>query len=129
MKASVVITVFNRREEIRKCIDSLKNQDYPKEDYEIIVVDDGSTDNTFEIAYNEKIKVFRYMINRGLGGALNTGISAALLEDADIIVTFDADGQHDFRDISKLRRYLAQGASNRFEDFLKGDPTKVLVLF
>ncbi|OHD13963.1 MAG: hypothetical protein A2086_10525 [Spirochaetes bacterium GWD1_27_9] len=35
----------------------------------------------------------------------------------------------EFRDISKLRRYLAQGASNRFEDFLKGDPTKVLVLF
>ncbi|HOV14832.1 MAG TPA: hypothetical protein PK771_11140 [Spirochaetota bacterium] len=35
----------------------------------------------------------------------------------------------EFRDISKLRRYLAQGASNRFEDFLKGDPTKTLSLF
>lgn len=35
----------------------------------------------------------------------------------------------DFKDISKLRRYLAQGASNRFEDFLKGDPTKTLTLF
>ncbi|HQJ06318.1 MAG TPA: hypothetical protein PLI57_08055, partial [Spirochaetota bacterium] len=35
----------------------------------------------------------------------------------------------EFRDISKLRRYLSQGASNRFEDFLKGDPTKILSLF
>ena len=42
MKISVVISVRNRKEEIKRCIESLLNQDYPKKNYEIVVVDDGS---------------------------------------------------------------------------------------
>ena len=105
MKTIIVIPAYNEEKTIGGVLRKLKDNGYK----DIIVVDDGSKDKTFEIASNEKIKVFKHMINRGLGGALNTGISAALKENADIIVTFDADGQHDFRDISKLNYYIEHG--------------------
>ncbi len=68
--------------------------------FEIVVVDDGSKDDTYKIV-NSIIKekkdgiLCRHLLNRGLGAALKTGIEAALMEDPDVIVTFDADGQHD----------------------------------
>ncbi len=68
----------------------------------IIVVNDGSKDKTAEMAGQCGVQVINHIINRGLGAALRTGFSAAARENADIIITLDADGQHNPEDIPKL---------------------------
>lgn len=60
----------------------------------VVVVDDGSSDATAEEARAAGARVYRHIINRGLGGAIATGLRAALQLGADVIVTLDADGQH-----------------------------------
>ena len=97
LKTVVVIPAYNEEKVIGSVIDNLKKEGFK----EIIVIDDGSVDNTFHVAKEKKVFAYSHIINRGLGGALNTGISAALMHDADIIVTCDADGQHDPNDIKK----------------------------
>jgi polyprenyl-phospho-N-acetylgalactosaminyl synthase len=61
----------------------------------VIVVDDGSSDKTYEVAKKAGAVTLRHAINRGQGAALRTGTEAALRLGADIIVHVDADGQHD----------------------------------
>lgn len=61
---------------------------------EVVVVDDGSEDQTRAEARAAGAHVYRHLINRGLGGGLATGLRAALTTGADIIVTLDGDGQH-----------------------------------
>lgn len=60
----------------------------------VIVVDDGSSDATAEIAEAAGAQVVRHGQNRGKGAALNTGLQIACQLDADVVVTFDGDGQH-----------------------------------
>ncbi len=62
--------------------------------HQVVVVDDGSKDGTAAIARNAGAVVVSHAVNRGLGGALGTGIRAALRLGAEIIITLDADGQH-----------------------------------
>ncbi len=94
----IVIPAYNEEKLIKQTINNLKNYGYNN----IIVVDDGSYDNTYDIISNENIICCKHLINRGLGGALGTGLSCALLYTPKVIVTFDADGQHDPRDIEKV---------------------------
>ncbi len=61
----------------------------------VVVVDDGSVDQTAERARLTKVVVLRHRVNRGQGAALRTGTEAALRLGADIILHVDADGQHD----------------------------------
>jgi glycosyltransferase involved in cell wall biosynthesis len=68
----------------------------------VIVVDDGSSDRTAEIAGNAGAFVVSHAVNRGLGGALGTGIAAALKLGADAVVTMDADGQHRAEDAARI---------------------------
>ncbi len=75
----------------------------------VVVVDDGSTDTTAKRAEESGAFVLRHPINRGQGAALQTGMHFALLQDADIIVTFDADGQHDEADLAALIEPILQG--------------------
>ena len=90
-KLSVVIPAYNEAKEIPKCIESILALNYPKDKIEIIVVDDGSKDNTLEIAQGyEKIgvKVFTKK-NEGTAAATkNYGIKKAT---GDIIATLDGD--------------------------------------
>ena len=62
--------------------------------YAVVVVDDGSSDRTGDIALLAGAVVVRHPINLGQGAALQTGIDYALEQRADALVTFDADGQH-----------------------------------
>jgi glycosyltransferase involved in cell wall biosynthesis len=70
--------------------------------YRVVVVDDGSTDATAELAARAGAEVLRHPINLGQGAALQTGIDYALLRGASHLVTFDADGQHRAEDIAAL---------------------------
>lgn len=88
-KISIIVPVFNAEKHIRVCIESLINQNYPKNCYEIILVDNGSTDGTKDIMdiYKDKIKIF-YEQKRGSYAARNTGMRNA---DGDIIAFTDSD--------------------------------------
>lgn len=104
MKITVVIPAFNEAKVISSVVSAVKG----KVD-EVIVVDDGSSDNTARVAKNAGAKVARHFLNRGQGAALQTGISFALKTGADIIVTFDADGQHVAEEIEQVVKPLLLG--------------------
>lgn len=97
-KIYIVIPAYNEENTISGVIKDLKKHNY----HNIIVVDDGSTDNTLKIARQAGTIVVRHPINLGQGAALRTGMDLALDLGVDLIVTFDADGQHMARDINKL---------------------------
>jgi glycosyltransferase involved in cell wall biosynthesis len=101
----VVIPAFNEERTIVEVIRGLKQRGFTR----LIVVDDGSSDRTGELASSEGVIRLRHLLNRGLGGALGTGISAALRLGAEVIVTFDADGQHDPNDIMRLLEPIDMG--------------------
>lgn len=97
-KIFIVMPAYNEEKVIGRTILGLKRRGYDN----IIVVDDGSSDKTAQVAEKYGAYVVSHPINRGLGGALKTGIDTAISLDADIIVTFDSDGQHDPDDIKRL---------------------------
>ncbi|MEO6486569.1 MAG: glycosyltransferase family 2 protein [Thermoanaerobaculia bacterium] len=68
----------------------------------VVVVDDGSRDATAAEAARGGAIVLRHVLNRGQGAALQTGIEFCLIRGADIIVTFDADGQHRIEDVHRM---------------------------
>jgi UDP-N-acetylglucosamine---dolichyl-phosphate N-acetylglucosaminyltransferase len=75
----------------------------------VIVVDDGSRDESAKLAKDAGAVVVRHAVNRGVGAALGTGIEAAIRLGADSVVTMDADGQHLAEDAGKVFERLAQG--------------------
>lgn len=81
MKLSIIVPVYNVADYLAKCLDSLLVQDLPQNEYEIIVVNDGSTDNSGEIAQQYADKYANITLinqsNQGLSGARNTGIKHA----------------------------------------------------
>jgi glycosyltransferase involved in cell wall biosynthesis len=68
----------------------------------VTVVDDGSSDGTAEIALRFPVWVIRHAVNCGAGAALQTGLRFAGRNGADVVICFDADGQHDVHDIPSL---------------------------
>jgi UDP-N-acetylglucosamine---dolichyl-phosphate N-acetylglucosaminyltransferase len=94
----VVIPAYNEERTIVEVIRGLKQHGFTT----LIVVDDGSSDRTGALAADEGVIRLRHLLNRGLGGALGTGLRAAVRLGAEVIVTFDADGQHDPNDIRRL---------------------------
>ncbi|MDZ7798464.1 MAG: glycosyltransferase family 2 protein [Patescibacteria group bacterium] len=96
-KIYIIIPAFNEAQTIGNVLNDLKDK-YSN----IVVVDDASDDNTAKIAKSMGVIVLEHLINRGQGAALKTGINYALNNKADVIVTFDADGQHQTDDIEKL---------------------------
>jgi glycosyltransferase involved in cell wall biosynthesis len=101
-KVFIVIPAYNEEKVITGVIAEIRAAGYP----DIIVVDDGSADRTCESASATGVTALRHKINRGKGAAVKTGIEAAKLLGADVIVTMDGDGQHDPKDIEKLLRQL-----------------------
>jgi len=85
MIVSVVIPTYNEEEEIEECLKSLKNQSYKK--FEVIIVDDGSTDDTVKIVQKYKVKVLKQN-HGGPGSARNLGAKFA---KGEILIFIDAD--------------------------------------
>lgn len=84
--------------------------------WRVVVVDDGSADGTAVTARSAGAIVISHVTNRGLGGALRTGIKAALALGAHVIVTLDSDGQHEPEDIPRLTAPIIAGSA----DFVVG---------
>lgn len=99
----VVIPAFNEANTLQAVLRGLNAR------YQSVVVDDGSQDDTYEIAKRDATHALRHLINRGQGAALQTGIDFALRRGAEFVVTFDADGQHRVEDIEALLDPIRQG--------------------
>ncbi|QJW91713.1 glycosyltransferase family 2 protein [Spirosoma taeanense] len=80
--------------------------------YSVVLVDDCSTDQTKQAVADLGIHYLRHPINLGQGAALQTGMTYALQQGADYIVHFDADGQHNFRDIDSLLAPILAGEAD-----------------
>jgi glycosyltransferase involved in cell wall biosynthesis len=112
MKLSIVIPVYNEEENIPKLYEELKEVlEKLGKDYEIIFVDDGSTDRTYEIlkelAEKDKhVKVIRFRRNYGQTAAMYAGFQYA---EGDVIITMDGDLQNDPKDIPKLLEKIEEG--------------------
>jgi glycosyltransferase involved in cell wall biosynthesis len=100
----IVVPAFNEARRLGAVLDDLC-----RAGQSVVVVDDGSRDRTAEIAGRHGCYVLRHAFNRGQGAALQTGITFALREGADVIVTFDADGQHQTADLPALIEPIASG--------------------
>lgn len=105
MKIFAVIPAYNEESTIAEVLESAK----PFVD-RTIVVDDGSSDRTAEIARTHGAIVVGHITNRGLGAALGTGFALALRQGADLVVTLDADGQHEPVEIQKFIQAIEDGA-------------------
>jgi polyprenyl-phospho-N-acetylgalactosaminyl synthase len=99
----VICAAYNEAASIARVVTDLK-----RNGYQIVVVDDGSADGTRHVAAAAGAVVVTHPINLGQGAALQTGIAYALAQDADLLVTFDADGQHRVSDIPRLIEALAR---------------------
>lgn len=104
MKVTAVIPAYNEEQMIQQVIDSVR----PHVD-EVVVIDDGSKDQTYQKAKHSGAVVTRHLINRGQGAALQTGMDLALERGAEYIVHFDSDGQHPQDQIKDLLQPLQSG--------------------
>lgn len=91
MKIAVIIPAYNSEDTIKKVINSVKNN---ISDGYIIVVDDGSSDQTSSISRSSGVIVLSHQDNLGKGAALKTGFQYALDLNVDVVATLDSDGQH-----------------------------------
>lgn len=104
MKTYVVIPAYNEAKRIGPVLSALSEIKLP-----VVVVDDGSRDNTFEEASGYGFTVLRHKVNQGKGAALKTGCEAAFLLGAKAVVMMDADGQHKVEDLPKFLEALETG--------------------
>ncbi len=104
-KYLIIIPAFNEEMNISKVLKKVK-QVTSSLPVDMIVVDDGSTDKTAELALQEHTKIIRLSTNLGYGGAVQTGFKFAANRDYDYVILFDADGQHDAMYIKELIDYI-----------------------
>ncbi|MBQ6219193.1 MAG: glycosyltransferase family 2 protein [Methanosphaera sp.] len=123
----IILSCYNEEETLEEVVTGLVTRGF-----KVLIIDDGSTDNSPKIArklvkkFNPMVYHYRHLINVGLGGAIKTGIEAALSKGADIMITFDADGQHNPDDLYAMYPPLQDGiadiviASRDFNDMPAG---------
>lgn len=99
MKILAIVPALNEAENIGSVVRNLK-QTSPELD--VLVIDDGSTDQTAEIARSHGAKVISLPVNLGIGGAVQTGFIYALKNQYDAALQVDGDGQHRGEEIRKL---------------------------
>ena len=103
-KVSVLMPTYNSAKYIEYAIEDIIRQDYPK--WELIIIDDGSSDNTIEVLEkykSDKIKIFSMPVNMGISAALNKGLQEA---QGEYILRFDSDDRCDCDRISKQLSFL-----------------------
>ena len=95
-KILLIIPAYNEEQNILKTYESITNYNAKfHSKYDVLVINDGSRDNTEKILTDNKIPHIRLIQNLGIGGAVQTGYIYALRNGYDVAVQFDGDGQHD----------------------------------
>src|SRR5688572_875834 len=104
LRVLVIVPAWNERASIGGTIREIRETN---PDVDVLVVDDGSTDDTIEVALAAGAEVCRLPFNLGVGGAMRTGYRYALRHGYDVAVQIDADGQHNPRYVPALVDRLA----------------------
>jgi glycosyltransferase involved in cell wall biosynthesis len=109
---SILMPVYNERERVERAIAEVLDTELP-DSFELIVVDDGSTDGTLDLLragdWGERVRLFEHEVNRGKGAAVQTALAQARGEFSAI---FDADLEYDPADLALLMPPLQDGRSN-----------------
>jgi glycosyltransferase involved in cell wall biosynthesis len=111
----LILPAFNEARVIQNTLRNLPPRIEGIDELTIVVVDDGSTDATADEVMRSgdgRVVLLRHAINRGLGGALGTGLAYARQHGADYIITYDADGQHAPEDIANVLGPLVAGSAD-----------------
>lgn len=95
----IVIPAYNEEDNVARVIREIRANDVY---YDLVIVDDGSTDQTAKRARAAGEQVLSLPFNLGSAGAVQTGFKLAVVQEYDYVVHFDADGQHDPRDIRPI---------------------------
>lgn len=105
IKVLLVIPAYNEEKnlvQLMENIDSYTKNLSNKMQLDYIIINDGSTDNTIELCKKNSYNVINLICNLGIGGAVQTGYKYAFMNDYDITVQFDGDGQHDINSLENL---------------------------
>jgi glycosyltransferase involved in cell wall biosynthesis len=127
-KSNIVIVIpsYNEGQRIRKVVKEIKELGYDN----IVVVDDGSSDNSMELIKDLNVRILYHLVNRGAGATTETGLKYCReIINAETVVMIDADTQHNANDISKLiDAHFKENADitigNRFIENVKDVPFK-----
>lgn len=104
MNVSIIIPAYNEEKSIGKTIDEIKGTlEHNNFQYEIIVVDDGSTDKTAKIALEKKVKLIANDFNHGYGASIKAGVRQSKY---NIILITDADGTYPVEDVPTILRHM-----------------------
>jgi glycosyltransferase involved in cell wall biosynthesis len=106
LRRLAIVPALNEAETISRVIAEIRSFD---PEFEILVVDDGSTDDTTERALEAGAKVLRLPLNLGIGGAMQAGYVYALEGGYDVAVQVDGDGQHDPSELGRLLQPILDG--------------------
>ena len=106
MKILIIVPAYNEEKSIYDVVSSVK-LNIPSAD--VLVVNDGSTDNTYSEAIKAGAKIINLANNLGIGGAVQSGYIYAYLKEYDIAVQLDGDGQHNPRDLKNLIKEIETG--------------------
>ncbi len=108
-KVLIIIPAYNEADNIEKVVDNLI-ENFPQYDY--IIVNDGSRDDTAKVCTQNHYHVLNLPINMGIGGAVQTGYRYARENDYDMAVQIDGDGQHDVAFLEGMIQYIAEGQAD-----------------
>ncbi len=125
VSVAVTIPAFNEAATVAQVIGSIPRDIPGVRNIDVIVINDGSTDDTAKVAAEAGAKVISFSHNRGLGAAFREAIHRALGLGADIIVNIDADGQFNPQDIPKLIEPIIQGQADMVTASRFADPEMI----
>lgn len=105
MKKLVIIPAYNESASILAAVQDIKKN---AKEFDYIIINDRSTDNTLDICRKNKLNVLNLPLNLGIGGAVQTGYWYAYENGYDIAVQFDGDGQHNAKYLNQMADYLIE---------------------
>jgi len=117
LKLSIIIPAYNEEKTIEAVISEIPKKFPSIDKIEVIVIDDGSTDKTVDIAQKCGASVFSFKKNQGLAKAISFGFSKCIENNSDIMIILDADNQYDSKEIPLILEPII----NKKADIVLGD--------